>query len=791
MGAPFNRTNTDVIDQARATNLVRLAESYGVKMGKQGKDYLALCPFHSEDTPSFTIFRKGGLHRFRCFGCGSGGDAIQFVQDYEGLNFPDAVRRLIGELPAIGNVPISAAAHTQTEPEEVWTPIYPIPASAPNRPDILNRKIKGEWHALVVSRRWAYRNQAGEVIGYVCRFDLPGGGKEVMPQVWAASSDTGECRWRWQSFGKPRPMYGLEKLAPHPNAQVLGVEGEKASDAAQQRFVDLGIPLDKLVVVSWPGGGKAVKHVDFSPLAGRSVGLWPDADQQVYPERHERAGLVMPFLEQPGTVAMLDVWRAVRDVASVKLILPPEGVEDGWDLADPLPAGFSLLAHIKASSVDPATLVQAESVRAGDGVLKREQPQAVASQQVGPQSVAMPLAVDWQTPFHDVNGNGKPLATIENVAEACCRLRVTVRYNVISKEVEVLIPGQRFTPDNAANASLAWLTSACERFRIPTGRVGEFLCYLADQNIYNPVANWILSMPWDGKSRLQEFFNTITAEGEEDDYRLWDLKATLIRRWMISACAAAFEPNGVSAHGVLVLQGEQYLGKTMWFKSLVPEHLGVTKDGLMLKPDDRDSVKAVVSNWLVELGELDATFRRSDIAQLKAFITRDKDVLRLPYARLESHFARRTVFFASVNPRQFLHDPTGNRRFWTIACSAINHSHDVDMQQVWAEVYHEHYATGQTWYLTSEEMAALNGNNSDHEVIDPVRERLQTVYDWGAPKVQWRWMTATDITLELGFDRPSRGDVTQCGQTVLKLNGGEHRKSDGKRLSLVPPRRLS
>ncbi|SIQ81589.1 phage/plasmid primase, P4 family, C-terminal domain-containing protein [Aromatoleum tolulyticum] len=361
MGAQFKRTTADVIDQARATDLVWLAESYGVKMHRQGKDFFGLCPFHSESSPSFTVYSKSaGRQRYHCMGCGADGDPIQFVQEYEGVGFRNAVKRILGELPASGATPTPASNQKAPppEPEEVWTPIYPVPASAPNRPDILNRKIKGEWHALVVSRRWAYRNQAGEVIGYVCRFDLPGGGKEVMPQVWAASSDTGECRWRWQSFSKPRPMYGLDKLAKHPNAQVLAKEGEKAADAAQQRFVDLGISLDKLVVVSWPGGGKAVKHVDFSPLAGRSVGLWPDADQQVYPDRHERAGLVMPFLEQPGTVAMLDVWRAIRDVASVKLILPPEGVEDGWDLADPLPAGFSLLAHIKASSVDPATLVR-------------------------------------------------------------------------------------------------------------------------------------------------------------------------------------------------------------------------------------------------------------------------------------------------------------------------------------------------------------------------------------------------------------------------------------------------
>ena len=395
-------------------------------------------------------------------------------------------------------------------------------------------------------------------------------------------------------------------------------------------------------------------------------------------------------------------------------------------------------------------------------------------------------AVDWYSPFPDVGGKGKPLSTIENVREACRRLRVTVRYNVISKEIEILIPGEGFSIDNQANASLAWLTSACSRFGVPPGQLGDFLCYLADRNQFNPVAQWITSKPWDGTPRLQQLMDTIVAEGQ-DDLSVLDLKEAMIRRWMISAVAGAFRPAGVSAHGVLVLQGDQYLGKTKWFKSLVRAELGVIQDGLMLRPDDRDSVKQVVSYWMVELGELDATFRKSDIAQLKSFITSDKDTLRRAYAKLESHYARRTVFFASVNPRQFLHDPTGNRRYWTISCESINHEHGLDMQQVWAEVYEAHFQQGEGWFLTPDEMAALNSHNRDHEVLDPIRERLQTRLDWQANPFEWRWMTATDIMLEIGFDRPSRADVTQCGQIVQELNGAQRKKSNGKALSRVPP----
>ncbi len=343
----------DVIDDARATDLVLLVESYGVKMHKQGKDFFGLCPFHSEDTPSFTIYSKNaGPQRFHCMGCGADGDAIQFVQSFEGLKFRDAVRRLVGNLPATGNAPTPAAAHVPAEPEEVWTPVLPIPDSAPMTPDTIRRKIKGQWVSVKASRRWDYRDANGDVLGYVFRFDMPGGGKEVLPLVWAVSSLTGEMQWRWMSFPKPRPLYGLDKLAENPNALVMLVEGEKAADAAQDLFIANGLPMQDLVVVSWPGGGKAVRHVDFAPLKGRAVALWPDADQKPYPANHERAGVTMPFLEQPGTVAMLDAWAAIRETAArVRVILPPANVPDGWDLADPAPPGFDLRRHIKHNTM--------------------------------------------------------------------------------------------------------------------------------------------------------------------------------------------------------------------------------------------------------------------------------------------------------------------------------------------------------------------------------------------------------------------------------------------------------
>lgn len=379
--------------------------------------------------------------------------------------------------------------------------------------------------------------------------------------------------------------------------------------------------------------------------------------------------------------------------------------------------------------------------------------------------------------FPDETEKGRRLGTIENVNELLRRLNFTARYNVIKKAEEYLIPGQCNSIDNRANATYGTILSWATRCSIPTGNLQVYLTCIADQNLHNPVANWITSTPWDGKTRLKEFYNTVKSPSVA-------LKEKLMRLWLISAVAAVFEPNGISAQGVLVFQGLQNVGKTEWFKSLAPKELEVLAEGKTLKPDDKDSVYQVLSNWIVELGELDATFKRSDISQLKAFLTKDRDILRRPFCPKESEYARRTVFFGSVNPKAFLNDPTGNRRFWTVPCTEINSFHKIDIQQLWVEVY-ELYRSGAKWYLTREELDELNEHNTQFETKEPIEEKVRTFYNWDSDYRDWR--TASQVLEELGVKNPGMKEARSVGKVLRELNSGaEPRKSMGLLLFAVP-----
>lgn len=430
-------------------------------------------------------------------------------------------------------------------------------------------------------------------------------------------------------------------------------------------------------------------------------------------------------------------------------------------------------------------------VHATEG-LESVQSQLMAHKLPLPANDNRPMEFDKFTPFPEVNGSGKPIATIENLEEVLRRMGAVARYNVIKKDHEVLISGKAYSRDNNANATVAQVISHCNRVGMPVGQVEQFLIEIAESNQYNPVLTWVNSKPWDGVSRWDEFCRTITPKHVKPLPNGTPLHIALIKRWMISAIAAAASSDGISAQGMLVLQGEQNLGKTNWFKSLAPEQLDVLADGLQLRVDDKDSVKQVISNWCVELGELDATFKKSDIAALKSFITSKNDIMRLPYARKNSDFVRRTVFFGSVNPREFLHDETGNRRYWTIECASVNFEHGFDMQQVWTEIYHwykanPHHQDGRPSYtLTVDEYAALNASNEEFQVVDPIHERILSRLEWEADPSRWRWVTATDVLIELGIDRPSNADTKKASACIRKRNGDQCKRSNGKNLLLAP-----
>jgi len=89
---PARSVNDQAIEEIRdRCDLVDLVGEY-LGLEKKGKNYVGLCPFHHEKTPSFTVSPEKQL--FYCFGCNEGGDLFKFIMNMEGVSFPEALRML-------------------------------------------------------------------------------------------------------------------------------------------------------------------------------------------------------------------------------------------------------------------------------------------------------------------------------------------------------------------------------------------------------------------------------------------------------------------------------------------------------------------------------------------------------------------------------------------------------------------------------------------------------------------------------------------------------------------------
>ena len=374
--------------------------------------------------------------------------------------------------------------------------------------------------------------------------------------------------------------------------------------------------------------------------------------------------------------------------------------------------------------------------------------------------------------------------TVDNMRALMQGYGIATHYDVIRKKAVVHVPGLATCPDQADNAALEFMCSLASINDMPADRAAGLAVSIAYGRPRNVVADFIKSKPWDGQDRLADLQDTLTVR----DTFPAPLRNLVLRKWLISAVAAALKPSGFYSKGVLTLQGAQSLGKSPWFMRLLPESLrqDYILSGALLEPDNRDSVKTAVSHWITELGEVDATMRKADIARLKAFLSNPVDKLRLPYARTDSEFQRRTVFAASVNPEEFLQDETGNLRWWVLPVTSVNYRHTLDMQQVWAQLA-TYFDAGERWWLEREEELQLDHWNAGHVVKSAVYDMLANALDLEAPRITWQRLAASEVLQALGIKAPTNAQAKDCGRALRALLGNPAGKARGTDQWLTPP----
>jgi putative DNA primase/helicase len=179
-----------------------------------------------------------------------------------------------------------------------WHIVTPVTEDAPPPPPMR----KG-------NERYPYRDSNSRLLGYVERMNDANGEKlGVLPWTYCEHTATHRRAWRQKWFPTPRPIFGLDRLAEHPEQTVVICEGERKTMIASR-------VCPRYAWIGWPAGAKAAGRVDWTPLRGRGAILWPDADPS-------------------GIEAAQVVARIIKPIAASVRIRRPPAVPKGWDVAD-------------------------------------------------------------------------------------------------------------------------------------------------------------------------------------------------------------------------------------------------------------------------------------------------------------------------------------------------------------------------------------------------------------------------------------------------------------------------
>lgn len=202
----------------------------------------------------------------------------------------------------------------------------------------------------------------------------------------------------------------------------------------------------------------------------------------------------------------------------------------------------------------------------------------------------------------------------------------------------------------------------------------------AQQNFFHPVKNKILEVEWDGTPRCETLFIDYLGTEDSPYYR----QAALLT--LVGAVARIFEP-GSKFDFVPILEGTQGKGKSTFIKILGLDWMNELQGDV---GDGKQMVEAMQGSWILEIGEL-SSMHKAEVNDLKSFLTRTVDKVRLAYERRARDFPRQCIFIGSTNDQEYLRDQTGGRRFWPIVCDLEGQIDNPRLRrnilQIWAEAY--------------------------------------------------------------------------------------------------------
>jgi len=345
----------------------------------------------------------------------------------------------------------------------------------------------------------------------------------------------------------------------------------------------------------------------------------------------------------------------------------------------------------------------------------------------------------------------KQPATVQNIASVLDQLNITSRFNLMTRKIEHTLPPAAETMINKVGRNDLLVGSIIENMLHfaainDSKKIFECLESIATLNTYHPAYEYFKALP-KPRNKIAIAKGPIVPRGEFkkliDNAIVFEnahekkVGASYLYRTCIQAveasCGWAKPRLSQKAH-VLLFIGPQGCGKTSFIQYLFPDDPrteGFVKTGVSLHLDSfsaRDSAHIALTHVIVEMGEIEYTFRKSDYGAMKNFISRIEDSYRLPYAKIEITYPRCTIFIGTANGLDVLNDPTGARRYAPVRVKWMHNPREhVDLAKMWAEFY-QLWLQEESWFLTPEEEAFKGAREMDFTSSDEITDKLNMYF---------------------------------------------------------------
>nr|DAV11842.1 MAG TPA: virulence associated protein E [Caudoviricetes sp.] len=288
----------------------------------------------------------------------------------------------------------------------------------------------------------------------------------------------------------------------------------------------------------------------------------------------------------------------------------------------------------------------------------------------------------------------------------------------------------------------------------------------------HPLREHLDSLPeWDKVERLDELLIRLFGASDTPYTR------AVTRKTFCAAVKRVYQPGTKFDH-MLTLIGKGGNGKSTFLSKMGGEWF---TDNVKLTTDDKQNLAIMRGRWILEIAEMRG-FGKVEAEFSKQFLSRTEDIYKRPYDRKEIVFPRQCVFIGTHNKSDFLHDETGNRRYWPVqtttgkegAAKVWGYLTPDTIAQIWAEAK-ERVAQGEPLYLDAEIEKYAEEVQSRHFESDAWEEDILTfISDKAEVTTKEVWELAVQ------GDRPiSRMDQNRIAK-IMRVAGWEYKQVSRK-----------